>query len=261
MRILAFDAAGKGLSAAIIEDGRVLAEAGLNVGLTHSQRLLPLLQALMQAADIEAESIDMVAVTNGPGSFTGLRIGLSTAKGLAAAWGVPLAAVSTLSAVSYAVRGMGSLICPMLDARRNEVYTALYDADGAEIWEPQAIAPDKLAEKLLELLDGLDDEDAADSVILVGDAAAIYWDMMREKLGDKVRLAPAERRFWGAVGCAFLAAEDPAVAGEAAAAQAFYLRLSEAERNRLERLAKEKAESEKAGSEKSDKNPENKAEN
>lgn len=231
MRILAFDAAGKGLSVAVVEEGRVLAEAGLNVGLTHSQRLLPLVQSLLAAADIAPDTLDMVAVTNGPGSFTGLRIGLATAKGLAETWGVPLAAVSTLAAVAYAARGMGALICPMLDARRNEVYTALYDAAGGEIWQPQAIAPDELADRLAGL--------AAD-VILVGDAAALYWDMMQDKLGDRVRLTPPERRLWGAVGCGFIALARPDLAENAAAAQAFYLRLSEAERNRLAKEAKEK---------------------
>ncbi len=230
MRVLAFDAAGKGLSVAVAEPGKVLAEAGLNVGLTHSQRLLPVVQSLLLAADIAPETLDMVAVTNGPGSFTGLRIGLATAKGLAEIWGVPLAPVSTLAAVAYAVRGMGALICPMLDARRNEVYTALYDADGREIWPPQAIAPDMLADKLAGL--GRD-------VVLAGDAAELYFAMMQETLGGQVRLAPPERRLWGAAGCAFAALEQPDLAVAPADVQAFYLRLSEAERNRL---AREKAE-------------------
>ena len=231
MRILAFDAAGKGLSVAVVEEGRVLAEAGLNVGLTHSQRLLPLVQSLLSAADVAPGTIGMVAVTNGPGSFTGLRIGLATAKGLAETWGVPLTVVSTLAAVAYAVRGMGALICPMLDARRNEVYTALYDAEGGEIWQPQAVAPDVLAARLAEL---------SVDVVLVGDAAALYWDMMSEKLGGRVRLASPERRLWGAVGCGFIALEKPGLADTPAAAQAFYLRLSEAERNRLAKEAKER---------------------
>lgn len=240
MKILAVDAAGKALSVAVAEDGRILASAALNVGLTHSQRLLPLLQSLLQAADLSLAAIDMLAVVNGPGSFTGLRIGVSTAKGLAWALQKPLLTVSTLEAAAYNALGLGwpdLLACPVLDARRNEVYTALYAlGPGLEpqpLWPPQAISPALLADKLLaELKPG-------QRVALAGDAAELIFADMQERLGDLVLLAPPERRCFNACACALLAGGRLEQAKPAAEAGAFYLRASEAERNRLARLAEE----------------------
>ncbi len=234
-KVLGIDTAGKGLSLAVAEGDKLLASACLNVGLTHSQRLLPLLAALLEGAALRPADIDLIAVTNGPGSFTGLRIGLATAKGLAAGLGCKLLPVSTLEAAAYAVRGMGAYICPVLDARRNEVYTALYTPEGAELWPPAALAPEKLAEQLREFL-------AANQprrVMFVGDAAELYIERLLAALPDMALLAPAERRLFGAPGCALLAAERLEQALPPERAEAFYLRLSEAERNRNARLAAE----------------------
>lgn len=246
MIILAVDAAGKGLSVAAAADGRILASAALNVGLTHSQRLLPLLQSLLAAADMELAQVDAVAVVNGPGSFTGLRIGLATAKGLAWALQKPLAAVSTLEAAAYnALPGTDdadTLACPVLDARRNEVYTALYAPAAAgrltptPLWPPQAVSPAVLAKRLAaELKNG-------QRVVLAGDAAELIFAAMRAELGTRVLLAPPERRYFNACACALLAAERPEQWQAPAEVGAFYLRASEAERNRLAKLAKEQAE-------------------
>lgn len=250
MIILAVDAAGKGLSVAVAAEGRILASAALNVGLTHSQRLLPLLESLLKAADLQLNNLDALAVVNGPGSFTGLRIGVATAKGLAWALQKPLLAVSTLEAAAYnALPGYvdeNILACPVLDARRNEVYAALYaGCPGAEglilpkqIWAPQAVSPADLADKLAAV--------AAENqrVVLSGDAAELIFADMREVLGERVILAPPERRCFNACACALLAEErlkaDPASADLPAEVGAFYLRASEAERNRLARLAAEK---------------------
>lgn len=237
MKVLAIDAAGKGLSLAVAEEDRLIASATLNVGLTHSQRLLPMLQAMLEAAGLTVKDMDMIAVVNGPGSFTGLRIGIATAKGLAEGAKKPLLTVSTLEAEAYAVRGMGGYICPLLDARRNEVYTALYDNSGTEIWQPMAISPDGLAERLNELIDKQADENQR--IVLVGDAAALYIDKLKERVHCKVLLSPPERRLFGAFGCAFWALERADRAAAPEVAQAFYLRLSEAERNRLAKLEAE----------------------
>lgn len=235
MKVLAVDAAGKSLSLAIAEEDKLIASATLNVGLTHSQRLLPMLAALLDSAAMQVGDMDMVAVVNGPGSFTGLRIGIATAKGLAEAAGKPLVTVSTLEAEAYAARGMGAYICPLLDARRNEVYTALYDETGAEVWPAQALAPDVLAARLNDFAA----ENAGARFVLVGDAAALYIDKMQELVAAPVLLTPPERRLFGACGCAFLALERADKAAPPEQAQAFYLRLSEAERNRLAKLAAE----------------------
>ena len=226
-KILGIDAAGKGLSLAVAEGDKLLASACLNVGLTHSQRLLPQLAAMLDAAALTMQDIDLIAVTNGPGSFTGLRIGLATTKGLAEGRGIKLLPVSTLEAEAYAVRGLGAYICPVLDARRNEVYTALYTPEGAEIWLPAALSPQALAEKLREFLSG----NSPHQVIFVGDAADLYIAQMRQE--------PPERRLFGALGCAFLAGKRQEDALPPERAEAFYLRLSEAERNRNAKLAAE----------------------
>ncbi len=236
-KILGIDAAGKGLSLAVAEGDKLLASACLNVGLTHSQRLLPVLAAMLDAAALTIQDIDLIAVTNGPGSFTGLRIGLATAKGLAEGRGIKLLPVSTLEAEAYAVRHMGAYICPVLDARRNEVYTALYTPEGAEVWPPAALAPQALAEKLREFLA----QNEPQQVIFVGDAADLYIEEMRQALPGQALIAPPERRLFGAPGCAFLAGERLEEALPPERAAAFYLRLSEAERNRNARLQAEAA--------------------
>lgn len=237
MKVLAIDAAGKALALAVAEEDKLIASTTLNVGLTHSQRLLPMLAAMLESAALNVQDMDMIAVVNGPGSFTGLRIGIATAKGLAEAAKKPLITVSTLEAEAYAARCMGAYICPLLDARRNEVYTALYSETGEELWPAMAISPDELAVRLGEFA-------AANPMarfVLVGDAAALYINQLREKLQDKaeVLLTPPERRLYGATGCAFLALERADKAAPPEQAQAFYLRLSEAERNRLAKLAAE----------------------
>lgn len=239
MKILAVDAAGKALSVAVAEDGRILASAALNVGLTHSQRLLPLLQSLLAAADLPLAAIDLLAVVNGPGSFTGLRIGVATAKGLAWALQKPLLPVSTLEAAAYNALGAGQpdlLACPVLDARRNEVYTALFaPGSGREpqpLWPPQAISPQALADKLLA-------EAAGRRVVFAGDAAELIFAEMQARLGDLAVLAPPERRCFNACACALLAGERAEQAKPPAEVGAFYLRASEAERNRLAKLAAE----------------------
>ncbi len=247
MIILAVDAAGKGLSVAVADADavRILASAGLNVGLTHSQRLLPLLQSLLAAADLDLRQVDALAVVNGPGSFTGLRIGVATAKGLAWALQKPLLAVSTLEAAAYNALSGGwqpdTLACPVLDARRNEVYTALYAGGEAgrlsprEIWPPAAISPAALADKLLaELAPG-------QQVVFAGDAAELIFADMQAALGGRAHLAPSERRFFHACACALLAGERREQAKPPAEVRAFYLRASEAERNRLARLKADKA--------------------
>lgn len=235
MKVLAIDAAGKSLSVAVAEPDKLLAKAALNVGLTHSQRLLPLLAAIMEAAALSLADIDLLAVTNGPGSFTGLRIGLATAKGLAEGRGLPLLTVSTLEAEAYAARGCGAYICPLLDARRNEVYTALYAETGEELMPPMAISPGGLAEKL----NAFAVDKTGTRFILVGDAAELYAQELRQAVAAEVVSAPPERRLFGACGCAFLALERLEKAAPPEKAEAFYLRLSEAERNRLARLKAE----------------------
>ena len=126
MKILALDSSGMTASAAIMEDGILRAEYTVNIGLTHSQTLLPMIDTITGMTGIKTEELDAIAIAGGPGSFTGLRIGSSTAKGIALAWNIPVISVQTVDALAYNLYGTQGLICPMMDARRQQVYTGLY---------------------------------------------------------------------------------------------------------------------------------------
>jgi len=148
--ILAIDTATLSCSVALLQDDTVLAEWTLNIKKTHSERLMPLIDLMLTESGIEREAIDAIAVAAGPGSFTGLRIGVSTARGLAQGLGIPAVPVCTLEALAEAVPAPGVLICPLLDARRSQVYTALYQREDQPPYqlktliEPEALSLDAL---------------------------------------------------------------------------------------------------------------------
>ena len=134
MKILAFDSSGLVASVAIVQDDNLIAEYTTNYKKTHSQTLLPMLDEIVKMTETDKESFDALAVAAGPGSFTGLRIGSATVKGLALAWNIPVIAVPTLEGLAYNMWGSSRLICPIMDARRKQVYTAclLYTSDAAD---------------------------------------------------------------------------------------------------------------------------------
>ena len=135
MKILSLDSSGMVASVAILEDERLLAEYTVNYKKTHSQTLLPMLQEIAQMVELDLETVDAIAVAGGPGSFTGLRIGSATAKGLGLALKKPLVHVPTLEGLAYNLFGTEKIICPMMDARRNQVYSGFYSfewKDGEE---------------------------------------------------------------------------------------------------------------------------------
>lgn len=232
MRILSIDAATKGLGVAITEDNKLLAVSCLNVGKTHSQRLIPLLNDLLKSGNLTLRDIDLVAVTVGPGSFTGLRIGISSAKAIAYAIGAKMVGVKTLDALSRNCIGYTGIICPILDARRNEVYYGIYDNQGKQLEKPNSKEPTELAKYLKT-------EYPNEKVIFLGDAADIYYESMRNVLGDNAVLAPAAKRVFMADSAAFYAAEHSDTAVEPQEVKAFYLRVSEAEKQRKAKLANE----------------------
>ena len=127
MKILGLDSSGLVASAAIVEDNTLLAEYTTNYKKTHSQTLLPMLAELQKMIELDMESIDAIAIAAGPGSFTGLRIGAATAKGLGLALDKPLVEVPTLEGLAYNLCGTDKLVCPLMDARRNQVYTGVYE--------------------------------------------------------------------------------------------------------------------------------------
>ena len=231
MRILALETAAKAVSAAVTEDGRVLAAGYQDTGLTHSRTLMPIVEGLLSNTGLKAADMDAIAVSAGPGSFTGVRIGVSAAKGLAWAADKPCVAVSTLAALARNVSFIDGLIVCAMDARRQQVYNALFEArDGAltRLTEDRAIALSDLAEEL---------RDPRPKTVL-GDGGRMTYEFLAAE-GIPCRLAPAHLVKENAVSVA-LEAEAVARAGGLVTAQELapvYLRPPQAERLRAERKA------------------------
>ena len=228
MKILALETSAKAVSVAVVEDGAVLAAVYQNIGLTHSVTLMPLMDGMLHNAGLTAADMDLIAVAAGPGSFTGLRIGVSAAKGLAWALGLPCCGVSTLEAMAENVRLFeGTVICAM-DARRQQIYNAVFDCRGGVLTrrcEDRAVALETLADEL---------KNDTQPKIVVGDGAKLC-DIYLNAQGISCRMAPPDSRYQKAAGVA-LAAERLAQEGQTVTAQTLrpvYLRLSQAERERL----------------------------
>ena len=232
MLILALESSAKAASAALARDGALVAQEFINNGLTHSQTLLPMAEKLLRDAGITVRDIDAVAVSHGPGSFTGIRIGVSAAKGLC--WGAekPAIGVSTLEAMAW--NGVdapeGSIICCAMDARRSQIYNALFAfADGKpqRLCKDRAIALEELAQEL---------RGCEKPIFVLGDGAELCYNYLSQQ-DLSVTLAPEEVRLQSAWGvCRAAAEQSPRSAAELLPV---YLRLSQAERERLARMKKE----------------------
>ncbi len=224
MKLLAIDTSATALSAAIADERGLVGAFALNAGKNHSLGLLPLLDSLLHYSGLTLADMDAFAVTLGPGSFTGLRIGVATAKAWGDATGKPLIGVSSTDALAR-VAGTHGYVCPLLDARRDEVYTALY-RDGERLWPDLALAPAELAARLAAL---------AAPVVCLGDGFAPYEDTLRAALGERLEAAPEERRLVMAPAAVMLAREKFARAEftDSRDLLPVYLRLSEAEEKRL----------------------------
>ena len=239
MKILAIESAALTASAAILDESLLIAETTLNTKLTHSQTLLPMIARLFETSGLAQEEIDAIAVSAGPGSFTGLRIGAATAKGLGMAWEKPLIPVPTLDAMAYGLFGCRFLLCPIMDARRNQVYNGLYRFDGAGRFETitgaRALGMEELTEEL---------KDRGETVVFLGDGVPVFRTMIEEKLPGLALLAPpqAARSRAGAVGALGLELLKQGQTRTAAAFAPFYLRISQAERERARKLAAESGE-------------------
>ena len=237
MKILALESSAVACSAALCEDEKLVAQSFQNNGLTHSVTLLPMVSALLDGCGETLAGVDVVAVAAGPGSFTGLRIGVSAAKGLAWPEGKPCAACSTLESMAWGAAHMGMDICAVMDARRNQVYNARFlgTGEGLERLTPdRAIGLDALAEEL---------KNRARPQILVGDGAVLCYTTLKEQ-GLDVALAPPHLRYqsaWGVARCALELARRGELTDAAALAPAYH-RLSQAERERLEKEQKSKGE-------------------
>ncbi|MDO4811692.1 MAG: tRNA (adenosine(37)-N6)-threonylcarbamoyltransferase complex dimerization subunit type 1 TsaB [Eubacteriales bacterium] len=229
MKILALETSAKSVSVAVWEDDKVLGSAYQNTGLTHSRTLMPLLDGMLTNSELTLNDMDLIAVAAGPGSFTGLRIGVSAAKGLAWAQDLPCCGVSTLDAMAQNVRHMDgcTVICAM-DARRQQVYNALFHVHNGAL---ERMSPDR-AISLEELVAEIKND--GNDKIIVGDGARLCYTYLSEQ-GIACRMAPPPLIMQNAVGVAQVAREM-AQRGETVSAHELvpvYLRLSQAERERL----------------------------
>lgn len=203
MNILAFDTASSTGAVAIMIDGRVVAHTQLNIGLTHSEQLLPTIHQLMQMTGTDVSSLDALAITSGPGSFTGLRIGFSTAKGMALGLKKPLIPISTLDVLAQNGAGIEGLIVPIMNARRQQVYTAVYHSDGHQITRKsdyQAIA-------MTDLLNEIQSLSEPQAVYFTGDGVDVFSKEIVDQLGEKAILAEGCRKYVCADTLALLAEE------------------------------------------------------
>ncbi|HHY06282.1 MAG TPA: tRNA (adenosine(37)-N6)-threonylcarbamoyltransferase complex dimerization subunit type 1 TsaB [Clostridia bacterium] len=184
MLVLGIESSSPIASVALVSAQKLWGEMTLNIGLTHSEQLLPLIDDLLQQTKVNLVDLEGIAVSGGPGSFTGLRIGMATAKGLAQGLKLPLVSIPTLLALAFPQTGYFGLVSAVMNARRNEVYTALFRFSGNdyEQLEPyQAIHPQLWAEKLVAY---------QETVLLTGDGVSGYKDIWRAALGDKVVSPP-----------------------------------------------------------------------
>lgn len=243
MLILGIEAAAKVAGAAVYEDGRILAASSTNSGLTHSETLLPMIDEVLREAGRQLDQVDYLALTNGPGSFTGLRIGAATAKGLGLGAGIKIIPVCTLESLANNTAWKEGIIrVATMDARRHQVYCAAYDQNGTLI-EPDTIPPLELAGKLKKTRGPL---------LFMGDAADLYHDLFASELGSRYHIAPSHLKDLSAASLCSLAAEkvarDPSCAVASDQLTINYLRKPQAVREREARLAKEKAGQEAAAS-------------
>lgn len=230
MKILAIETSAKSVSAAVVENGVPLASAYQNMGLTHSRTLMPLVDGMLSAAGLRVRDMNLLATANGPGSFTGLRIGVSALKGLAWALEKPCCGVSTLAAMARNLAHMEGLIICAMDARRNQVYNALFLAHDGVLTRQ---CPDR-AIGLAELAEEI--KNRPEPKFVVGDGAGLCYNHLLEQ-DVPCRMAPPQLMMQNAVGVA-LAAEEMVAAGQVTTARDLvpvYLRLSQAERERLAR--------------------------
>ena len=230
MLILAFETSAKAASVALLEENKLLGESYQNTGLTHSQTLMVMAEDLLKQCGKTVDDVTAVAVAEGPGSFTGVRIGVAAAKGFAWGKNIPCYGVSTLEAMAESLGIYEGYVCPVMDARRSQVYNALFYVNRGEI---SRVAPDR-AISLADL--GAELKNLSEPVFLVGDGSNLCYNTLLEEVPHLVM--PAEHRtHQRAVGVAILAVQQ-AEAGNAPTGAELtpnYLRLSQAEREKLER--------------------------
>ncbi|NLI90277.1 MAG: tRNA (adenosine(37)-N6)-threonylcarbamoyltransferase complex dimerization subunit type 1 TsaB [Epulopiscium sp.] len=226
MKILAIDASGIAASVAILEDDKIVAEYTINYKLTHSQTLMPMINEISQMVDLDLSSIDAIAITSGPGSFTGLRISAGTAKGMAFGLDIPIVEIPTLDAIAHNIPYTEHSLCPIMDARREHVYTATYK------WKDGVLKrmTDYQVIPMKHVIENIKAED--NKTIFLGDGIDVYKEMISKEIGEISYFAPPSLRLQRAATVALMAMEK-FQRGETVSHMEFaptYLRPSQAER-------------------------------
>ncbi len=233
MKLLGIDSSGLAASVSLVFDGIMVAEYTTNFKKTHSQTLLPMIDEIVRMTSIDLKEIDAIAVAAGPGSFTGLRIGSSTAKGLGLVLKKPIIPVPTVEGLAYNLYGASDLICPIMDARRNQVYTGIYEFKGDNF----NIISDQKAVEVEDLIIELNTLNR--KVIFLGDGVPVYKEIIESKMVSEYTFAPAHMAIQkaGAVCCRAEVLYQTGIMETAADHKPDYLRLSQAERERKEKLS------------------------
>ena len=235
MKILAIEGSSQVAGVAILTDDVITAEYTLYYKITHSQTLMPMLDEIVKMTETDLETVDAIAISGGPGSFTGLRIGSAMGKGLAQALNIPIVHVPTLDGMAYNAFGFDGIICPIMDARRSQVYTGIYAFNGGALqikMEGCAISIDELIKKLGEY---------TENILFVGDGIPVFKEKIENELGNRAYFAPANMNRQRAASIAVLGWEY-FKQGKTVPAMAHlpeYLRSSQAEREREAKLLKE----------------------
>ena len=231
MKILAIDSSGLVASVAIVTENELIGEYTINYKKTHSQTLLPRLDAVVKMVELDLKDIDAIAVASGPGSFTGLRIGSSTAKGLGLALNKPIIEIPTVDGLAYNVGATDYIICPLMDAKRNQVYTGLYQYMTGEF----QVVKQQCAVALTDILDEINDK--GKKVMFLGDGVPVYKEQIEEYVKvpyvfSQVHLARQRAGAIGALACGYYKEGKMVTARDH---KPEYLRLSQAERELAEK--------------------------
>ncbi len=232
MKILALDTSSVVATVAVMADEKLVGEYSLNHKMTHSQRLIPMIEELMTGCELKPKDIDIFATSLGPGSFTGLRIGAATIKAMAQALEKPVVGIPTLEALAYNLPYSGISVCPIIDAQKNLVYTAQYTWQGSSFFENQKQEVTEIEELLKRL------GDLKERVIFLGDAVDKHRELIEAELKELAIILPAALRMPKASSVALLARERyrRGEVGEAAQLIPIYMRKSQAENQYEERL-------------------------
>lgn len=228
MIVLGIDSSATAASAAILKDNKLLSEVFSDTGLTHSQTLLPMIDSCMKNAGINIDDVDLIAVANGPGSFTGVRIGIATVKGIAFTKNIPCVEVSTLECMAHNITSFDGVICSVMDARCNQVYTAFFEntefCKVNRLSEDTAMSIDELGEKIVEL---------SKKIIFVGDGAELCYEKLKDKVTN-LFIAPSHIRKQRASGVALASKFEESKSSKDITVN--YIRLPQAQRELIKRI-------------------------